>query len=203
MKRKTILCLSFAFCFMGCDELIQKTQRQPSPELSPTSRQQSASTPSEEKRFIFPTKSSPFPESSVALDTTSGRLCKTYPWEDNSQVPRGLPLCSDLSASPQTSCTGATKSYRGFSYTFNGTKWVKGAQAWKENAKTQGMDPLSEDQYDPLNLLSKEEKAKRLLTMEQIGKVANQFGVSIEEARKDAEAQGYQIPPPLSSFEKR
>jgi hypothetical protein len=102
----------------------------------------------------------------------------------------------------QIGFVGASKAYRGSSYKFNGTKWVKGANALKYNEKTKDMDPLSEDQYDPLNLLSKEEKAKRLLTMEEIRIVANQFGVSIEEAWEDAKAQGYQVPPPMSSFEK-
>lgn len=195
MKTKTVLCLAFAFCLMGCDELIHKDKEQPKIELSSPSPKQSASTPSEEKRFVFPPKSSPFPESSVALDTTSGKLCKTYPWEDNNQAPKGLPLCSDLSASPQASCTGADKSYRGFTYRFNGTKWVKGAEALKYNEKNQGMDPLSEDQYDPLNLLSKEEKAKRTLKEEQIRSVAEQFGVTYAEAWEDAKAQGYIVPP--------
>jgi hypothetical protein len=195
MKTKTVLCLPLAFFLMGCDELIHKEIEQPKTELSSPYPKQSASTPSGEKRFVFPSKSSPFPDSSVALDTTSGSLCKTYPWEDNSQAPKGLPLCSDLSALPQTSCTGADKAYRGFTYRFNGTKWVKGAKALKYNEKTQGMDPLSEDQYDPLNLLSKEEKAKRTLKEEQIRNVAEQFGVTYAEAWEDAKAQGYMVPP--------
>ena len=150
--------------------------------------------PSEEKRFVFPTKSSPFPESSVALDTTSGTLCKTYPWRDSGQLPKGLPLCSDLAA-PQTACVGGAKSYRGSSYIFNGKKWVKGANALKYDEKTSSMEPLSEDQYDPLNLFSKEEKAKTTLKEEQIRRVADQFGVTYDEAWEDARAQGYKVPP--------
>jgi hypothetical protein len=195
MKRKTALCFLFALCLLGCDELIHKEKEQPKTELSSTYPKQSASMLSEEKRFVFPTKFSPFPESSVALDTTSGRLCKTYPWEDSSQVPKGLPLCSDLSASQQTSCTGADKAYRGFTYRFNGTKWVKGAAAKKYNEKGRELEPWSDDQYDPLNLFSKEEKAKRTLKEEQIRSVADQFGVSYEEAREEAKQQGYQVPP--------
>lgn len=199
MKRQTVLCLPLIFCLMGCDELIPKAKDQPSAEQAPLAPKQPVSTPSE--RFVFPAKSGPFPESSVALDTTSGTLCKTFAWQDNGQVPKGLPLCSELSRM-QIGFVGASKAYRGSSYKFNGTKWVKGANALKYNEKTKDMDPLSEDQYDPLNLLSKEEKAKRLLTMEEIRIVANQFGVSIEEAWEDAKAQGYQVPPPMSSFEK-
>jgi hypothetical protein len=140
MKKKTALCISFALCLLGCDELIHKVKEQPNPEQSSTSSKQPSSSPSEEKRFVFPTKSSPFPESSVALDTASGRLCKTYPWLDSNQLPRGLPLCSELSVSPQASFAGSTKEYRGFTYRFNGTKWVKGAGALKYNEKTAGMD---------------------------------------------------------------
>lgn len=200
MRKLAVVCCTFACWILGCDDLTQKQKEQPNTELSSLASKQPA--PTEEKRFVFPTKSSPFPESSVALDTISGRLCKTYPWADSGQVPKGLPLCSELSATSQTSCTGATKAYRGFTYMFNGTKWVKGSQAQKYNDKTQGMDPWSDDQYDPLNLFSKEEKAKRLLTVTQIREVASQFGVSFEEAWEDAKAQGYQVPPPLSSYEK-
>jgi hypothetical protein len=191
----TILCLSFAFRLLGCDEPIQKTKQQGNAEPSSTFQKQTTPSPSEEKRFVFPTKSSPFPESSVALDTISGRLCKTYQWEDSNQVPKGLPLCSDLSTSPQSSFTGANEAYRGFTYRFNGTKWVKRAKALKYNQKGEGMEPLSEDQYDPLKLLSNEEKAKRTLTEEQIRSVANRFGVTYAEAWEDAKAQGYRVPP--------
>jgi hypothetical protein len=201
MNGKTVLYLPLVFCLMGCDELIPKAKNQPNAEQASLSTKQPASTPGEEKRFVFPTKSGPFPESSVALDTTSGKLCKTYSWEDNTHVPKGLPLCSELTAMAPSSLAGATKAYRGFTYRFNGTKWVKGAKALKYNDKIQP-EPWSDDQYDPLNLFSKEEKAKRLLTTEQIRNVANQFGVSIEEALEDAKAQGYQVPPSLSSFEK-
>lgn len=181
----------------GCDELTQRQKEQPRTEQSSAAPRQAAAASSEEKRFAFPPKSSPFAESSVALDTMTGRLCKTYAWEDNSQVPRGLPLCSQLTATAETSLTGATKAYRGFTYRFNGTKWVKGAAAKKYNENTQGMEPWSDDQYDPLNLFSKEEKAKRTLTEAQVRVVADQFGVSYEEAREEAKQQGYQVPPRL------
>jgi hypothetical protein len=194
MHRKFALCLLLAFCLLGCDEPVEKTKQQRNTEPSSTSAKQTASVPSEEKRFVFPTKSSPFPESSVALDTISGRLCKTYPWEDSSQVPKGLLLCSDLTALPQSSFTGATKAYRGFTYKFDGIKWVKGLKAFKYNPSTQGEDPWGDDQYDPLGLFSKEEKAKRTLTEEQIRSVASRFGVTYAEAWEDATAQGYRVP---------
>jgi LAS superfamily LD-carboxypeptidase LdcB len=103
-----------------------------------------------------------------------------------------------------TVLAGATKAYIGFTYIFNGMTWVKGNKAQRYNEKTQEMEPWSDDQYDPLKLLSKEEKAKRTLTGEQIRKVADQFGVSFEEAAEEAKQQGYQVlaRPPLSSYEK-
>jgi hypothetical protein len=177
---------------VGCDELTQKKD-QPRTEQSSSAPKQAALASGEEKRFAFPPKSTPFPESSVALDTMTGQLCKTYSWEDNAHFPKGLPLCSELSAMARSSLTGATKAFRGFTYRFNGTKWVKGAKALKYNEKIQP-EPWSDDQYDPLNLLSKEERAKRILTVEQIQKVADQFGVSYEEALEEAKQQGYQVP---------
>jgi hypothetical protein len=51
----------------------------------------------------------------------------------------------------------------------------------------------SEGQYDPLNLFSSEEKAKRTLTVEEIQRVASQFGVSYEEAAPEAKQHGYQV----------
>jgi hypothetical protein len=147
-------------------------------------------------RFVFPAKSNPFSESSVALDAATGRLCKTYAWEDVDRVPRGLPLCSDLAGLAQTSfLTGAAKAYRGFTYTFNGTKWVKGAEARRYNKKADALEPWSDDQYDPLNLFPTEEKAKRTLTVEEIQRVAGQFAVTYEEAAAEARQHGYQVPP--------
>jgi hypothetical protein len=183
-------CLFFTLILVGCDELRQKEQ--PRTEQSSPAPKQAVPASSEEKRFAFPPKSTPFPESSVALDTMSGQLCKTYAWEDNVRSPKGLPLCSELIAT-KNSFTGATKAYAGFTYSFNGTKWVKGAKALKYDEKIQP-HPWSDDQYDPLNLFSKEEKAKRTLTVDQIQKVADQFGVSYEEALEDAKQQGYQVP---------
>lgn len=89
--------------------------------------------------------------------------------------------------------SGATKAYKGFTYSFNGTKWVKGNRARRYNAKGD-FEPWSDDQYDPLQLYSKEEKAKRALTQDQIQRVADQFSVTYEEARDEAKQQGYQVP---------
>jgi hypothetical protein len=194
-KKSALTCFGITLLLSGCDQLIHKAKEQPNAGPSSTSTKQASSSPTEEKRFVFPAKSSPFPESSVALDTMSGRLCKTYQWQDSNQAPRGLPVCSELSALPQTSFEGARKAYRGSTYSFNGTKWVKGAKASKYNVKTNDLDPESDDQYDPLNLFSKEEKAKRTLTEEQIRSVADRFGVTYAEAWEDAKAQGYRVPP--------
>jgi hypothetical protein len=185
--------LAVTLILSGCDELSQRQKEQPRAEQSPSAPIQVAVPSSEEKRFVFPPRSTPFPESSVALDTMTGQLCKTYAWEDNVRFPQGLPLCSELTGMAPSSLAGAAKAYKGFTYRFNGTKWVKGAKALKYNDKMQP-EPWSDDQYDPLNLFSKEEKAKRTLTIEQIQKVADQFGVSFEEALEEAKQQGYRVP---------
>jgi hypothetical protein len=197
-----LFCFFVALVLFGCDEVTQRQKMQARAE-QPSPAPSEAADSSKAKRFVFPAETTPFAASSVALDTITGLLCKTYAWQDTARLPRGLPLCSELTTPSIASLVGAAKAYKGFTYTFNGEKWVKGNKAQKYNPQTQGMEPWSEDQYDPLNLFSKEEKAKRLLTVGQIRKVANQFGVSIEEAWEDAKAQGYQVPPPLSSFEKR
>jgi len=186
-------CFVLALILSGCDELSQRQKEQPRAEQSPSTSRQTAATSSEEKRFVFPPRSTPFLDSSVALDTTTGQLCKTYAWEDTVRFPKGLPLCSELTATAQSSFAGATEAYRGFTYRFDGTKWVKGAKALRFDEKTQE-EPWSDDQYDPLNLFSKEEKAKRTLTIEQIQRVADQFGVSFEEALEEAKQQGYRVP---------
>jgi hypothetical protein len=167
-----------------------------------------------EQRFAFPSQPTPFPAASVAMDTKTGRLCKTYPWPDTKTLPSGLPLCSggqepsnDGGAAPiivtaedmkkataDPSMNGATKAYRGDNYVFDGSKWKKDGEAQKYNRGTQRLESRSDDQYDPLNLFSKEEKAKRLLTEEQIRSVAKQFGVSFQDALQDAKEQGYQVP---------
>lgn len=146
------------------------------------------------QRFIFPSQSTPFPAASVALDTRSGQLCKTYPWPDTKTLPGGLPLCSQETGPTVTSVTGATTAYLGFTYTFNGSKWIKGSKAQSYNRKTQALDPWSADQYDPLGLFSKEEKAKHLLTKPEIQAVADKFGVTYREALQDVKNQGYQVP---------
>ena len=90
---------------------------------------------------------------------------------------------------------GARKAYRGFTYTFDGSRWKKGGRAREYNTGSGTLEPSSDDQYDPLNLFSKDEKAKHTVTEEQIQQVATQFGVSYEEAWQDAKDKGYQVPP--------
>ena len=84
--------------------------------------------------------------------------------------------------------------YLGFVYKYDGAGWRQASEAKKYNPKTQAMEPLSEDQYDPLGLLSTDEKSKRALTKEQINRVADQFGVTHKQAWQDAHAQGYAVP---------
>jgi hypothetical protein len=56
------------------------------------------------------------------------------------------------------------------------------------------MEPLNDDQHDPLGLNSNEKNANRTLTKAQIQSVANQSGVSYEEAKEKARQQGYKAP---------
>ena len=189
----TGVCIFPALILVGCDELAQRSKEQPRTEqVSSAPVQQATPASSGAMRFVFPSTSSPFPNASVALDAMTGRLCKTYEWEDNPRLPKGLHLCSE-SLVPTSLLTGAAKAYRGFTYTFNGTKWVKGSKATRFNEKLEE-ELWSDDQYDPLNLFSKEQKAKRILTVDEIQKVADQFGVSYQEAAEEAKQHGYQVP---------
>jgi|GEM_PF-3585217 len=175
---------------VGCNE------QQPSEAIAKPKQGEHSTRATEEggQRFVFPPQSTPFPVASVALDTRSGQLCKTYPWPNTKLLPSGLPLCSEATGPTVTSLTGATTDYLGFTYTFNGSRWIRGSEAQSYNPKTQDTDPWSADRYDPLGLFSKEEKAKDLLTESKIQAVANKFGVSYEEALQDAKHQGYKVP---------
>ncbi len=191
MRAATLGVLSF---LIGCNEQRQKRDVEAGDrqvETAPLSTTSSGG----EQRFTFPPQANPFPAFSVALDTKTGQLCKTYGWTDNQNAPRGLPLCSELTNPVVASLIGATKAYRGFTYTFDGTKWNRGSEARKYNPTTRDTDLWSDDQYDPLHLFSKDAKAKRRLTEGQIAQVAKQFGASYEEAWDDAKGQGYQVPP--------
>jgi len=185
-----IFCIFLTLILFGCDELTQR------PKGPARYRDTVTAIPAQQLagRFVFPPQFSQFSDASVALDTYTGRLCKTYAWEDKAGLPKGLQLCSEWPGQP-SSLIGAAKAYLGFSYTFNGSRWVKGNKASKYNPKTGNEEPWSEDQYDPLNLLSKEEKSKRVLTVEEVQRVADQFGVSYEEAAEEAKQHGYQVPP--------
>ncbi|MBI3934957.1 MAG: hypothetical protein HY316_09720 [Acidobacteria bacterium] len=131
----------------------------------------------------------------MALDTRTGQLCKTYSWEDTQDAPGGLPLCSQLATVSGGNVVGAQKAYLGYTYTFDGTKWIRGLEA-KSYSEADGgsLVPLSDDQYDPLDLFTRDEKAKMRLTKAEIRQVADQFGVSFENALEDAKVQGYQVP---------
>lgn len=186
-----------ASLFAACDRLqVRPNSDSRNQEHSSSAPTSSASSATDQQRFVFPAQTGAFPAYSVALDTRTGQLCKTYSWADNQNAPRALPLCSELAAPVTAFLSGASKEYRGFTYKFDGSKWNKGRRII--DLTTQDKDPkspYSDDQYDPLNLFSKEEKAKILLTVTQIRQVADQFGVSYEEAREDAKAQGYRVPP--------
>lgn len=188
---------------LACDERV-KQESKPANSSQPVSPTPSVvSSPSQNvptQRFVFPSQPTPFPAASVALDTTTGRLCKTYPWHDSQNAPSELALCSALGTTSDSTVTmntpwiGATKAYRGYTYTFDGRHWKRGQKALKFDA-TGNTEPWGDDQYDPLGLFTKEEKSKRQLTEDQIRQIAEQFGVSYDEAVEDAKAQGYQVPP--------
>ncbi len=178
---------------LGCNKSAQPQKPQPGAAQG-SSAAQPAST-KDNKQFIFPAKSDPFPANSVALDTVSGMLCKTYAWEDNDQVPKGLRLCSELGREQASFCTGAFRAYNGFFFYFDGIRWSKADPARVYNSKTHKWKPRSDDQYDPLGLFIWSEKEKQLLRADQIQEVATTFGVSYDEAAAEARKHGYQVPP--------
>ena len=186
-------------------------------------------------QFVFPSQATPFPTASVALDTTSGRLCKTYSWPDTKSLSKGLPRCSapvrpsqqsdDLGvgfpsapapgpagapSAPRDdddfgkdfpradrdpdSFKGASTVYLGYNYAFDDNKWVKGSKAWIFNPKTQQLDPLSADPFDPVGLFTKKQKIQRMLSASEIQAIADQFGVSHQAALRGAKNQGRQVP---------
>src|SRR5271169_3418039 len=123
-----------------------------------------ASSVVDQQRFVFSAQTGTFPASSVALDTKTGQLCKTYPWKDIPQLPQGLPVCANAS-NPTQDSTGATvfigsqKVYLGHTYTYDGKSWRRGAEALHYDSAGALVGPDSQDQYDPLGLFTKEEKA--------------------------------------------
>ena len=218
-------------CFCGCDEQRNNVQDHPkdgkhathqlgkeaqrSEEGYPKNPSSTDLSSSSYQRFVLPSRSQPFPDASVALDTKTGQLCKTYPWQDMPHLPQGLPVCASASTSAQnsthidftpidrtaadtTAFIGSRKDYLGYTYTFDGKSWHKGEKAQRYVESTGKIEPASDDQFDPLGLLTKTEKSKRLLTQEQIIRVAEKFGVSYEAVWADAKAQGYQVPAPYS-----
>src|SRR6516164_6149292 len=110
--RVPIFWIFLTLALVGCDELTQRPKEQPRYRgtLTATPAQQLAG------RFVFPPQSRQFPDASVALDTYTGRLCKTYAWEDKAGLSKGLQLCSEWPGQP-SSLIGAAKAYLGFSYT--------------------------------------------------------------------------------------
>jgi hypothetical protein len=200
-SRLALIFVSLA-ALLACDELIKQESKHtnsPEPRSPIPSAVSSPNQNAPSQRFVFPSQTTPFPAASVALDTTTGRLCKTYAWHDSQNAPSGLALCTELGATSDSTVTrnvtwiGATKAYRGYTYTFDGKHWKKGQRALKFDANG-STEPWTDDQYDPMGVLTKEEKVKRLLTEVHVRHVAEQFGVTYEEALEDAKAQGYQVP---------
>ncbi len=190
---------SFVILLMGIAGCSQRDKSQDKTSTAPGSAQTSTLS-SSYQRFIFPPRPAPFTESSVALDTKTGQLCKTFDWKDNPEIPSGLPLCSAALERSALAFIGATRVFRGYTYVFDGTSWDRKSEARVYNASTGKLEPDNADPYDPLSLFTKEQKAKRLLTQGQIIRVAEDFGVSYEEASKEAEDQGYRVPisPPIT-----
>jgi hypothetical protein len=195
MNRPIVFCALLVVSMLGCDQ--SKQDRTVLNDRATSAEKPSSGAPeisNDARRYAFPSSSKPFSDASVALDTMTGQLCKTYPWEDDSRLPRGLQLCSTLSSGNESASVGSHRIYRGFTYTFDGSKWIKGGEALKYTAAGVQHGIWSDDQYDPLGIYSKEEKAKRSLSEEQIRKVAQQFGVSYDDAWDDAKSQGYRVP---------
>ena len=83
-----------AFSILGVIVTVGCNVMQPSDApAKPKQEEHSAqSTGGGAQRFVFPSQSTPFPAASVALDTRSGQLCKTYPWPDTkTPAPRPKP----------------------------------------------------------------------------------------------------------------
>jgi hypothetical protein len=119
-------------------------------------------------RFIFPPSSGTFVASSVALDTQTGQLCKTYEWKQ-SGIGADLPLCSSLAQ-----------------------YGLQELHVRKYNPETRTLEPAF-DPFDPLELYTRTDKAKMTLTEAQIRKAASKYGLSYEEAAKGARESGYQV----------
>lgn len=181
-----------SFLLLGCNKPAQP--QKPEPAAAQSSPAAETAITKDNKQFIFPAKSDPFPSNSVALDTVSGFLCKTYPWEDNDRLPKGLLLCSELGREEASFCTGAFRAYDGFFYYFTGVRWERTGPARVYNSKTHKWEPRSDDQYDRVGIFISSEKQRQLLRVDQIQEVAKTFGVSYDEAAAEAKKQGYQVP---------
>lgn len=65
---------------------------------------------------------------------------------------------------------------------------------WPDIKKSQSEQTKKTDPYDPLDLFSKEEKVRKILTVEEIQRVAKQYGITYQEAAAEATQHGYQVP---------
>ena len=119
------------------------------------------------QRFVFPQSSGNFQPASIALDTQTGQLCKTYEWKQSSGT--DLPFCSSLA-----------------------TYGLYELHVRKYDEKTGSFEPVF-DPFDPLGVFSRTDKAKLTLTEPQIRRASVKYGLSYDEAVKGARESGYRL----------
>lgn len=106
LSRRAVKAFSVALLILsmtvGCDDIAKQLGYAPAKATEPKQPTVTTSvTQAESKsqpRFLFPAQSGAFPAASVALDSQTGKLCKTYGWADSSKHASGLPLCSELTS---------------------------------------------------------------------------------------------------------
>jgi len=195
MKTKTVLCLPFAFCLMGCDELIHKDKEQPKTELSHLLQSNLPQRPAKKSDLYF--LLSPAPSLNLQLRWTRNResFARRILGKTTVKPQRDCPCVLTCLVRHRLLVRVRTR-HTGDSHIDSMERSGLGAQQLRNTTKKGRNWSLGvRDQYDPLNLFSKEEKAKRTLKEEQIRGVADQFGVTYAEAWEDAKAQGYIVPP--------
>src|SRR5215468_4084545 len=97
-RTASLCCMCLFFALVSCNQLRLKQEDTAIGKENPVAETKGTARDAVDivnaSRFVFPPQSAAFPPLSVALDTASGQLCKTYPWEtDAATTPKGLPLC--------------------------------------------------------------------------------------------------------------
>jgi hypothetical protein len=156
----TVTVLSLLSC-----QQTRSPETRPSP--TPSADVASSKKPLAVQRFLFPQSSGTFAPASVALDTETGQLCRTYEWKETAGT--NLPLCAKLA------------SYGLFE--LHVEKYIEA---------TKDFEPAF-DPFDPLGLFTRADKAKLTLNEKQIRQAASQYGLSYEEAKKGARESGYHV----------